>query len=50
MKIGYFGGDWHIGCLEVFERYGHSIGHIFIDDIKVYNQQLRDYASKNKNT
>jgi len=46
MKIGYFGGDWHLGCVAIFEQHGHNISHIFVNGIMPYNKQLRTYADK----
>ena len=47
MKIGYFGGDWHLGCLDIFKQHGHSISHIFVNKKMHYNQLLRNYADEN---
>ncbi len=48
MKIAYFGGDWHLGCIDVFKQNGHDIGHFFIHQEMPYNQNLRDYAQSNE--
>ncbi|PCJ49007.1 MAG: hypothetical protein COA74_07005 [Gammaproteobacteria bacterium] len=50
MKVGYFGGDWHKGCIDVLTDHGHNISHIFVNEIKPFNQELRDYADKNNIT
>jgi methionyl-tRNA formyltransferase len=47
MNIGYFGGDWHLGCLDTFNQHGHSISHIFVNEKMHYNQLLRNYADEN---
>ncbi|MCP4271865.1 MAG: hypothetical protein GY781_07850 [Gammaproteobacteria bacterium] len=48
MKIAYFGGDWHMGCIEVFQLNGHEIGHVFVNHEMPYNKNLRDYALSKK--
>jgi len=47
MKIAYFGGDWHMGCIEALQLSGHEIGHIFVNHEMPYNQHLRKYALAN---
>jgi len=47
MKIAYFGGDWHMGCLDVFRLCGHQVGHIFVNHEMPYNKNIRDYALSN---
>ena len=47
MKIAYFGGDLHLGCIEVFKLSGHEVGHIFVNHEMPYNKNIRDYALSN---
>ena len=48
MNIAYFGGDWYLDCLKVFENHGHAIQHIFVNNEQSYNIKLREYAALNK--
>lgn len=47
MKIAYFGGDWHMDCINTFLHYGHEIAHILVNGNKPYNKNIRDYAHTN---
>jgi methionyl-tRNA formyltransferase len=44
LKVAYFGGDWFLNCLEIWQLNGHSISHVFCDGEALYNQQLRHWA------
>jgi len=46
MKIAYFGSDWYLDCLKVFQRHGHVVSHIFTSGEQPYNQKLRNYAAQ----